>query len=313
MRIAIIGDIHLYKLQVSLGQLFGKRLLGQCNLWLHRRHVFDPSLLGPVLTRAMSFQPDWLLFAGDLTTTAQDGEFALAARMLGLAADSPHAGVLDPALSRGRVLAVPGNHDRYTYAATRGRRMEAFLGPIMPPAWPWRVALGERWQLIALDSCCPRPVSSRGEVDAPQLGRLRRLIRQTPPGMGTMVLCHYPFDVPPPRVHRPSHQLASRHVLREALKALPGPVVFVHGHIHEPWHWKLPAGEHPDFGVLNTGSPCMTSQAFPAGQGFWELQVARHASEAATRDITLRAHRPAPGATPSAPLWRVEEQSWGEA
>jgi len=124
MRLALIGDIHYYRLAVAPWQLFGKRLLGQANLWLNRRHRFNRSLLKPVLEQAESIQPDMVLMSGDLTTTALAGEFA------------DVAAALNPLAKRIPMVAVPGNHDRYTFSAARHRVMEKALLTAVPQPFP---------------------------------------------------------------------------------------------------------------------------------------------------------------------------------
>lgn len=265
MRIVIIGDIHLYDLSFRPWRLMGKRLLGQTNLWLHRRHAFNPKLLAPVMERAMSLQPDWLIFTGDLTTTALDSEFKMAAK------------ALEPWLERDRVMVVPGNHDRYTYRAARRRRFEVFMGKAAPTLYPHVVDLSPHWRMIGIDSCCPRLVTSRGRVGRRQMDKIQQVIKETPKEQGLLVVCHYPVEVPPGYNHRWSHQLADADELAHVLKQAAGPVVFVHGHIHRPWHWRALELENVDSGpfrIINAGSPCMTSSSYPAGQGFWAMELA---------------------------------------
>lgn len=97
MRIVLLGDIHHYRLMVPPWQLLGKRLLGQANLWLNRRHSFDPSLLNPVIDRIADVAPDLILLSGDLTTTALRTEFADIAEQLA------------PLTDRFQTVIVPGN------------------------------------------------------------------------------------------------------------------------------------------------------------------------------------------------------------
>ncbi|MEM9884092.1 MAG: hypothetical protein AAF800_14360, partial [Planctomycetota bacterium] len=82
-----------------------------------------------------------------------------------------------------------------------------------------------------------------------------------------------------------SHDLREAEALRRELAACAGRVVYVHGHIHKPWHALPPeeptAGDTarssfrggPAFECVNAGSPCLTSEKYPLGQGFWELTL----------------------------------------
>ena len=111
MRIVLFGDIHLYRLWLAPWHLLSKRVLGQGNLVLNRRRKFDHSLLPGLIEQAVAIKPDLCLLSGDLTTTALVGEFEDA------------AAALKPLTDRVQTIAVPGNHDRYTYTSARVKRI----------------------------------------------------------------------------------------------------------------------------------------------------------------------------------------------
>ena len=261
MRLALIGDIHLYRLAVWPWLLFGKRILGQTNLWLNRRHRFDRSLLAPVVERVASIEPDMLLFSGDVTSTALSGEFADAV-------DS-----LDSITSRITTVMVPGNHDRYTFSSLRNRSFERAFGELAVPLPHFRQLSG-RWHLLALDTVVPRIVSSRGCVKSAQLQQARTLIADLTDRDGLVVLCHYdmrrPPDVSPAKWQ---HQLVGAGQFEKLLADCPARTIVLHGHVHEPWCWHRQDG--PLRGAVNicAGAPCLRRAEHPHGQGFWQIDL----------------------------------------
>ncbi|MEX0885976.1 MAG: metallophosphoesterase [Phycisphaeraceae bacterium] len=279
MRIAVIGDIHLFRLRVSPRRLLGKRLLGQSNLWFNRRFRFNHDLLAPLIDRVRRLEPDLVLLTGDLTTTALEDEFAdIEQHFLPLAEHVP-------------VVMVPGNHDRYTFRSARKKRMEKVLHRLMPERFPDVRPLSGRWRLLALDSARPQVMLSRGGLGARQIAAARRLAGELTADDGLVVLCHYPSATPPGTPRSWAHEMAGAEVLHSLLATCPARVLFVHGHIHKPWHWEKyrEGGRQLDF--LNAGAPCMISAPYPLGQGFWEIELPAAMDQA----LTLVHHVPMPG------------------
>ncbi len=282
MRLALIGDIHFYRLWIAPWRLLGKTMLGQTNLWMRRRHHFNPTLLAPTLAAVEATKPDLLLCSGDLTTTAQPGEFTDVKRIM---ADT---------MSRIPTVIVPGNHDRYSFSATRSRLMERMMGDVVPSVFPMTRKLNDRWWLLALNSCVPRVWSSQGALGRAQLDAASKFLSERSAGEGVVVLCHYPFAVPPSRpAMKAHHVLADAEALREILMGCAARVLMMHGHVHRPWCWDVRSGEAvgPEelsgekveriegkrggggVTVINAGSPTLVGPAHPQGQGFWVIDL----------------------------------------
>ena len=75
MKLAVLGDIHLYTLRVSPRRLVSKRALCQANLWLNRRHRFDHDVLPAILDRLRGVGAELLLMSGDVSTSSLESEF----------------------------------------------------------------------------------------------------------------------------------------------------------------------------------------------------------------------------------------------
>ena len=272
-RCALIGDVHLYTLRVAARSLVSKRVLGQTNLWLNRRKRFRHDLLPDLVARLKEAEPAWVLSPGDVTTSSLTSEFQAVASALSPLCGSPQT----PHESDPQTVITPGNHDRYTFRASRTRRMESVLPAWLPDHFPHRVPLNGAWTLLALDSGVPNVWSSRGRLGPTQMAALTDAVEACTVGRGLVVLTHYPCVVPAGTPRAWSHDLAEHREVHETLQRAAGTVIYVHGHVHRPWC--LPPatstadGRRFGFTSLNCGSPCMRTKAHPLGQGVWTLEL----------------------------------------
>lgn len=260
-RLVLIGDVHLYRLWLAPWHLFSKRLLGQSNLLFNRRKTFRHEQLAAMMDDALALEPDLCLLSGDLTTTALKQEFVDVAR------------ALSPLTSRVPTVLVPGNHDRYTFRSARSRRIDRMMAKLCPPAFPHTRELTDRWRLLALDGAVPRWFNARGRLGKSQLASAEAYIASLDDSQGLVVLCHYPCVVPAGVHEHDSHALQERDALRAALERCRARVVYLHGHIHRPWHHEPGDGSGVPFTCIDAGAPCMVSAEYPAGQGFYEIEL----------------------------------------
>lgn len=307
MRLVLLGDIHYRQRIPPPWHLLGKPLAAQMNVWFSRRRRFDMAVAEAVIARAAALRPDASLLTGDFTTTALAREFEQA------------AAALAPLLAAAPALAVPGNHDRYTFRATRARAVERALPAIVPAGFPACFDLGallrgERrppggdtpWRVLALDAARPTLASSRGLLGEAQRRAAGECLRGVGRDQGVLVLCHYTLGKPPE--HRPSarhHRLADADGLLEILGQCPGRVVFIHGHVHLPWAWPRPDPAPRGMLDINAGAIAQISADFPAGQGFWEMDLPADPRDA----IALRHHLPARQPTGPGLDWSVRPVS----
>lgn len=274
MRIVLFGDIHLYRLWLTPWQLASKRILGQSNLILNRRKRFRHDLLPGMIDKASALQPDMLLLSGDVTTTSLKREFEDVAE------------ALRPIASRVPTVLVPGNHDRYTFSAARSRLMDRMLDAWVPDHFPYMRELLGRWRLLALDAAVPRVYNARGRLGREQFEAAKAYAQSLDETQGLVVLCHYPCALPGHIHEHESHALEERDALRQVLEDCKARVVYLHGHIHHPWHHEPGDGSGVPFTCIDAGSPCMTSDDYPTGQGFFEIELPDDPSG----DLTVRHH-----------------------
>lgn len=274
-RLAVLGDLHLYKLWIPPWRLLCKRMLGQINLWWDRRKKFDPALLPAMLDRAAAIAPDLMLLTGDVTMTSYPGEFDLVRDALVRVAAIPKLG-------------IPGNHDRYTHASAWLRAMERHLPGLVPDSFPHLRNLTRRWRLLVLDAARPRFLSARGRVPQVQLNGAQEVVRNLTTDDGLIVMCHYPAVARPDGRATPwQHRLANAESVLNLLRGCRAKIVYLHGHVHKPWLVPAAAGI-ANLTDLNVGAPIMRRTEYPHGQGFWQLDL----SDDAQANVTFTHHVP---------------------
>jgi len=190
---------------------------------------------------------DRLVFSGDATTMAFESEVAAAAARIGVGDDTLPPG-----------LAVPGNHDLYTFGAVRRGAFDSAFRPWLEGertnpnhTYPFAQRVGHAW-LIGLNSARANlfPWDATGKVGAAQLERLRSLLAKLDPGP-RIVVSHYPIFTrgrrPEPRWHRLIDWRATRD-----LAAACGVSLWLHGHKHA-WYTLEPGPDLP-FASIDVGS-----------------------------------------------------------
>jgi predicted phosphodiesterase len=238
------GDLHVWRRGMD-GDFFPKRFLGRANMALHRGGKFPAEAARRVAERLAGEQADWMLFAGDVSTGALRAEF-LAGRAL-----------LKPVFERwgDRLIAIPGNHDRYTPRATRDRLFERLFlrrdgdggndgdggsgcmsgsGDDAGVNNPFAVDLNATWTLVGVDCAVPRRVISAGRVTPFLLADLDRLLeRQRARGRRLIVMGHYPLAYPASGMASWEHALRpiERQAMLEILRSR-GVELYLHGHKH---------------------------------------------------------------------------------
>ncbi len=260
MRIIFFGDVHVYRLGVWPWQLLCKRFLGQMNLWFNRRSRLNYEVLGKTGERIGEVGCDLLLSGGDFTTTALHGEFELARKSLG------------ELLDRFDTYVVPGNHDRYTFASEREKRFEKYMGKWCADVYPYHRVIGDRVHLIGIDGSRANVISDRGEIGVGQLIKLRELLAGFGEGDRVIVVCHYGIGVPRGyKEEKKRHRLIDEGEWREVLGGCGREVLYLHGHVHEPWCWRVEGAGNVV--AVNCGAVMMKKDGYRRGQGFWEIRV----------------------------------------
>ncbi len=255
VRLAHFSDIHLTapKLGWTVRDVVGKRASGWVNIRLlgrGRRFRHAARVIGALRAELFGGGFDHLCFSGDATHLGFESEMAAAADLLG---------VNDPTAPPG--IAVPGNHDLYTFGAARGGAFEKYFGPwlggerVDGEPYPFARKVGHVW-LIGVNSSTPNLLlwDARGRVGGVQLDRLRRLTADLGPGP-RVIVSHYPILTKTLRPEQRWHRLRDWAGVRSAV-AECGVGLWLHGHKHR-WYMLAPSDRMP-FATIGVGSSTQT-------------------------------------------------------
>ncbi|MFP4500439.1 MAG: metallophosphoesterase family protein [Candidatus Hydrogenedentota bacterium] len=221
-RFVHIADLHFWEVVLNPLKLLNKRMLGNANVVLRRRHEFQVHFAEEYADAVAALGINTAVLTGDFTSTATEREFEAAqAFTRGLAA-------------RGlEVVVMPGNHDVYTFGSVRRKRFEVCFGDYMPAkGYPARLDLPGGTPLIIVPTVTPNILSSKGRITPAQVAASQALVRDTP-DTPVVVAGHYPL------LHRThayttssGRQLRNAASLRAMLAGAERDILYVAGHVH---------------------------------------------------------------------------------
>ncbi|HYX92085.1 MAG TPA: metallophosphoesterase [Myxococcaceae bacterium] len=217
-------------------------------------------------------RPDWLLVTGDVTDDGIGYDLVEAA--------------FAPFIDRGRLLAIPGNHDVYgspPFVVPSHERKDVlskrelwapFARQIgVPPEGPWVREIGEGAVVCAVDSCTPAwtPLSASGEVPQQELERLSAAIDGVDAPVRIAMLHHHVVNPPILNVGRAPWQLGMR--LRNAREVYEYFVgmrfsAVLNGHRHLGYRY------HPAWAPIFISAPSATLGCRTGARPyFWRLEI----------------------------------------
>ncbi len=216
-----ITDLHFWEIVWNPLRLLGKRFLGNLNVALRRNQEFHTERAETTADALAATGISTVFAGGDFTSTSTDREFEMAAAFLRTLA------------GRGlRVLAIPGNHDRYTFTSARRRRFERYLGEFLPAELPCRVDLPGGTPFLLLPGAQPNVLSSCGRIHGRDIERTAELLSACPPGP-VLVGAHYPLLPEAPGYETPPlRRLRNAEALRQALGGSGRTILHIAGHVH---------------------------------------------------------------------------------
>ncbi|MDB4968077.1 MAG: 3,5-cyclic-nucleotide phosphodiesterase [Myxococcales bacterium] len=259
---------------------------------VERLLVEDPTNTNLLFLRAARIlvedAPDWVLLTGDLTDDGVGYDLILAA--------------LAPFIERGRLLAVPGNHDVYDSpmfvvpAHARKRRTEklaawrAFAAQLgLPDAQYWLRELGEGALVCGLDSCNPAltPISASGAILTQTLRELTAALPPATPADCRIAMLHHHVVNPPVRAVGSSPwqlgmRLRNARTVYETLRELQFRCV-LNGHRHVGYRY------HPSHAPMFISAPSATlgcRSGSTTRPFYWRIEV-RDGDLGSVRERTL--------------------------
>jgi 3',5'-cyclic AMP phosphodiesterase CpdA len=237
MRVAHITDLHV-ELPPRFEQLFSKRALGAVNLYvLGRSGHFTRPTVEALVRAVVDAAPDVIVCTGDLTSTATQEEFELAAALLA------------PLTDRFPLLVIPGNHDVYT-GESLGRFRAHFGRWSNDGIYPY-VRSFDGVDFVAIDVSRPDWLS-RGLTPADQLAQLDALLSSG--SAPAVVLLHYPLRNRRGEPYGPfTRSLENAASLEQVLARHPRVLAVLHGHEHHGYRTVIPRDGAPILS-LNPGA-----------------------------------------------------------
>ncbi len=216
-----IADLHFWKLKFNPFTQLNKRALGNLNLLVRRRHEFVMKSAEANLDYVKTVGVSDAIFTGDFTTTSLPEEFALARVFMERAKD---IGL--------RPVAIPGNHDVYTFAAKRKDAFQYYLGDwTRGDALPALYHLPGGTPVILVPTVCPNLLSSKGTIRPEEIAKMRALLETV--DAPVLVAGHYPLLTETSAYTlTPGRRLRGADTLRRALGDSGKTVLYVCGHVH---------------------------------------------------------------------------------
>lgn len=254
MRIAHISDFHYTRLTWNPIRLVSKRLLGNLNWALARHDIFSEGVAEDLLPVLKKLKIDLILLGGDFTTTSLETEFDVAKHFV-KRLPAPW-------------LAIPGNHDAYTYRSYRQKRFYRYFSnerDTISQASDFFTlrnhqieahSIGGGYWIAALDVArATNLYSSRGFFSKKLEARMKEVLGLIPKEDSILVFSHYPFFQND--VHR--HSLERGDALQKILEQDPRIRAFLHGHTHRHTIADLQPSNLPL--ILDSGSCAQTNRA----------------------------------------------------
>jgi 3',5'-cyclic AMP phosphodiesterase CpdA len=226
MRIAHISDFHITRLSWNPFRLFPKRVLANLNWLLFRKTSFFEEQLHALIPLFDDLGVDLVVCGGDVSTTSLEEEFE-AARTLLKRFPCPW-------------LAIPGNHDKYTFNSSHKGHFYRYFSNTRPVSTPRDFftlekqgvevhALPENFFLVALDTAfATHPYSSQGRVSLKLAAYLQEALALIPPDARILVLNHYPLF----QNDEERRELKDAARLQEILRNDSRIQLYLHGHTH---------------------------------------------------------------------------------
>lgn len=216
-----VADLHFWRLTFNPFRQLNKRVLGNQNLLLRRRKHFVMAHANDYLDRVASIGIGDVVFTGDFTTTSLPVEFEMSRAFLQRADD---AGL--------RPVAIPGNHDVYTFQAERADLFRKYLGKwTLAEPLPGRYTLPGGTPVVLAPTVRANWVSSTGVIREDELAKLRACLE---PLDGPIIVGgHYPLLTRTAAYSlTPARRLHGADAMRRILGESGKTILYLCGHVH---------------------------------------------------------------------------------
>lgn len=285
MKFVHFGDMHVWSPRLHLQEWYEpKRWLGPLNLALRRARKFPPAYRLPAIDAIRNEDADTVFFSGDFTTFSLREEFIMAAALF------EH--ILEK--TQGRLIAIPGNHDRYTSGSVQAGYLEHFL-TFLPKERVSTRKLAMRLTIVSVDHAYPMKIRSNGRITDEVHRELEETLdkmRRT--NQNVILMGHFPYACPPGHAETWEHRLLGEERLAALVREYK-PKIYLHGHKHVRWAFRPP--ETPDTLCLNSGSVTMKHESPEKQAGYLCFEVDEDSGELS--NLTAKTYNGKDAWTPS--------------
>lgn len=237
-----LTDFHFWEVVLNPFRLLNKRLLGNANVWFRRRHEYAIDRAGRFAEEIAATGVRQAVLSGDFASTSTHKEFEAAKVFVQRLSD---AGI--------SLIAIPGNHDVYTFESARARRFERYFGEWYPKeGLPALRTLAGGTPIVLVPTVCPNLLSSKGRITPDEAEATARLLNSC--ASPVVVVGHYPVlhEVPGAYASKPGRRLRNAESLRRVLGECGRRVLYVSGHVHRFSCVRDP--EYPGLSHLTSGA-----------------------------------------------------------
>jgi 3',5'-cyclic AMP phosphodiesterase CpdA len=233
LKIAQISDLHFSKISLHPKDLFSKSLIGNINLFFSRKKKYKQDHLSNLSHLFKKLDVDYVMIAGDISSTASDAEFKLAKHFF----NSFKTKDL-------KLLFIPGNHDSYTKKAYKKKLFYKHFENHLKydePSYkdkPFSLKkngidiyqLTNKWWYIGLDTSVSTSLfSSRGLFSNELKTNLEKALSKIDKDDNIIIVNHFPFT---DKINF-RKKLKNGSFLKDILKNNKNIKLFLHGHTHQ--------------------------------------------------------------------------------
>lgn len=275
MKIAHLSDIHFFKFELGIKNIFSKDLLATTNYLINRsrrRVQFDLNTI-PNLLKDKGVSK--VIITGDFTTTSGLKEYKLAAQFVNKLEE---LGL--------KTIVIPGNHDSYNKKSDQSKRFYQ----ILPSSTELRDNsivsgdLGEGFKYIALDTTLATPLwSSQGLFSEDIEAKLLKILGAIDKDQPVVLINHFPIVT---RKHMAiRHQMVRYQYLKQIVENHPNIKLYLCGHTHlsEIINQKpiilnsgsLTLTQGGSFHIMDLKPKSIEVQAYSHRENEWQLRTQR--------------------------------------
>jgi 3',5'-cyclic AMP phosphodiesterase CpdA len=219
MRLAHVSDFHITKLTCNPFRLFPKRIFSHLHWIACREKKFSVEPIAKLPELFSKLGVDLALLGGDFTSTSMPEEFEKAQAIM-QQFQMPY-------------LAIPGNHDNYTYLAQKQKLYYKYfknsnttLGSLAKDGVE-ATKIAPLWWVVSLDTSFPN-YQSQGMFSEKTEAHLKNILETIPSQEKIILFNHYPLF----QQESKSRSLQRAKPLEQLVRKMPQIVFYLHGHTH---------------------------------------------------------------------------------